>query len=273
MHADRQMTGRPGRLAGFLGLTFTGSWLAWGLAHPDVQRALGLAVSRDLLIAVGTAVPSTVALLMAACEGTARPLLAGLTRWRVHPVWYAIAILSPPSVMLAAMGGHVLLGGEAPSYPTPSRWPLVAINFVGVVLLGGPLGEELGWRGLALPVLRSRLRLLAAALVLGVIWAAWHLPLFVLPGSPQSELPLGGFALQTVALSLILALVYEGSGRSLLLPVLLHASVNAFSGPLRILPAATGSERPFILTVLLAWVAAGFLAALRRRGMLPEGRD
>jgi membrane protease YdiL (CAAX protease family) len=68
-----------------------------------------------------------------------------------------------------------------------------------------------------------------------------------------------------VALSLILSFVYEKTGRSLLLPVLLHACVNTFAGPLRVLPSVAGSERPFILTVLLAWIAAGLLAALPRR--------
>jgi hypothetical protein len=101
--------------------------------------------------------------------------------------------------------------------------------------------------------------------VLGIVWAVWHLPLFLLPGSPQSELSFVWFALQAVGLSLVLALIYEGTGYSLLLPVLLHASVNTFAGPLRVLPSVAGSERPFLLTVLLAWMAAGLLAVLTRR--------
>ncbi len=259
------MTGRTSQLPAFLGLTFALAWLAWGLAHPDVQRALGIFLSPGLLIGLGTAVPSTVALAMAARHATAGALLARLVLWRVHPGWYVVAILGPAVLMLAAMAGHVLLGGILPHYPPPAWWPLVAVNFVAVVLVGGPLGEELGWRGLAVPVLRDRLGLLAAALVIGLVWAVWHLPLFLLPGSLQSELPWGWFGLQAVALSLILSFVYEQTGHSLLLPVLLHASVNTFAGPLRLLPSVAGSERPFILTVLLAWVAAGLLAALPRR--------
>ena len=259
------MTGRMTQLPAFLGLAFGVAWLAWGLAHPDVQRALGVSIPPRLLIGLGTAAPSTVALAMAVRHGTAGTLLAQLVLWRVHPGWYAVAILGPAVLMLAAMAGHVLLGGALPPYPPPARWPLVAVNFVAVVLIAGPLGEELGWRGLALPVLRDRLGLLAAAVVIGVIWAVWHLPLFFLPGSLQSELPWGWFGLQTVALSLVLSFVYEKTGHSLLLPVLLHASINTFAGPLRILPSVAGSERPFILTVLLAWVAAGLLAVLPRR--------
>ena len=259
------MTGRTSQLPAFLGLTFALTWLAWGLANPGLQRALGISIPPWLLIGLGTAVPSMVALAMAVRQGTADTLLARLFHWRVHPGWYVVAILGPAVLMLAATAGHVLLGGTVPPYPPPSRWPLVAINFVIVLLVGGPLGEELGWRGLALPVLQDGLGLLTAALVIGIIWAVWHLPLFLLPGSPQSELPWGWFALQTVALSLVLSLVYEKTGHSLLLPVLLHTSVNTFSGPLRVLPSVAGSERPFIVTALLAWVAAGLLAVLTRR--------
>ena len=259
------MTGRTSQLPTFFALTFALAWLAWGLAHPDVQQPLGLSVPPQLLIGLGTAVPSTVALAMAVRQGTVGPLLARLGHWRVHPGWYVAAILGPAALMLTAMAVHVLLGGTAPPYPPLSRWPWVAFNFVAVLLVGGPLGEELGWRGLALPVLRDRLGLLAAALVLGIVWAVWHLPLFLLPGSPQSELPFVWFTLQAVGLSLVLALIYEGTGYSLLLPVLLHASVNTFAGPLRVLPSVAGSERPFLLTVLLAWIAAGLLAVLTRR--------
>ncbi len=214
---------------------------------------------------LGTAIPSAVALILASVQGSTGPLLGSLVAWRVHPAWYAVALLGPPVVMLIAMGIHVLLGGEHPAYPPAARWPLVIVNFAIVLLLGGPLGEEIGWRGYALPVLRDTHGLLPASLVLGIAWAGWHLPLFLLPGTPQADLPLPWFALQAVALGVLLALVYEGTGGSLLLPMLLHASVNTFSGPLRILPADGGSTRPFVITAILAWAAAGLVWAVTRR--------
>ncbi len=248
----------------FFGLTFACAWAAWGLAHPGVQRALGLPLPGEWLVALGTAAPSAVALILAARHGRAMELLGELARWNVHPGWYAFVLLGPPAAMLAAMGLHVLLGGTAPAYPEASRWPLIGVNFVAVLLIGGPLGEELGWRGFALPHLEPSLGLAGAGLAIGAVWALWHAPLFFLPGAPQAELPFGWFAVQAVALSLVLSLVYWESGRSLLLPVLLHASVNTFAGPLRILPSSTGSARPFALTVVLVAVAAALMLALRR---------
>jgi hypothetical protein len=96
------------------------------------------------------------ALGLSAWRGVARELLEGLLRWRVHAGWYAFALLGPPILMLVAMAIHVALGGAWPDYPAASRWPLFAIYFVAVLLVGGPLGEELGWRGYALPRLSAR---------------------------------------------------------------------------------------------------------------------
>jgi membrane protease YdiL (CAAX protease family) len=254
---------RTSDLWAFFGLTFACAWLAWGLAYPGVQRALGLAVPSEWLFALGTAAPSAVALILAVRSGKASELIGELARWGVHPGWYTLALLAPPVVMLVAMGLHVLLGGTAPAYPDASRWPLIGVNFIVVLLIGGPLGEELGWRGFVLPHLQSSIGLIWAGLLIGTVWALWHVPLFVLPGSPQSELPFGWFALQAVALSLVLSIVYWDSGRSLLLPVLLHASMNTFAGPLRILPSQTGSTRPFVLTAVVV-SATALLMAIRR---------
>jgi hypothetical protein len=250
----------------FLVATFATSWTLWGLAHPLVGRHLESALPPEVLVMLGTAMPGVVALILAAARGRAGPLLGGLVAWRVRPAWYAVALLGPPAIMVVATGIHVLLGGELPTYPPAARWPLVLVNFAVVLLLGGPLGEEPGWRGYALPMLRETHGLLPASLVLGIAWAGWHLPLFLLPGTPQADLPLSWFALQAVALAVLLALVYEGTGGSLLLPMLLHASVNTFSGPLRIIPADGGSTRPFVITALLAWLAAGLVWAVTRRG-------
>jgi len=104
-------------------------------------------VPSPLLLALGTAVPSLVARALALRSGDRR----GLTRWRLPARWYAAVLLVPAVLMLTAVGLDVLLGGTAPSFPSPGRWPLVAVNFLAVPLIGGPLGEELGWRGYALP--------------------------------------------------------------------------------------------------------------------------
>ena len=91
---------------------------------------------------------------------------------------------------------------------------------------GSALGEEIGWRGYALPRLQGRMSALSASLILAPIWALWHLPLW-LQGKPfQTPTLYAGFVISAFALSILLTWVYNSTGGSLLLVVLLHATVN-----------------------------------------------
>jgi membrane protease YdiL (CAAX protease family) len=251
----------------FFGLTFVCAWTLWGLAHPEVQRQFGLKLSPELLLLAGTFVPSALALALSSKHGGAKKLISALFRWRIHGLWYAFAVLGPPILMFASTASHVALGGAWPDYPDADRWPLVALNLLAVLFLGGPLGEELGWRGYALPRLSSQFGLVGAGALVGLVWAVWHLPLFMLPNSPQGDLSFWLFALQAIALSLIMAVLWQEADQSIILPVLMHASVNSFSGPLRILPRDAGSTSPYIFSVALGWaLAAVLIFAFARRG-------
>jgi membrane protease YdiL (CAAX protease family) len=87
-------------------------------------------------------------------------------------------------------------------------------------------GEELGWRGYALPRMADRMGLAAASVVLGVIWAAWHLPLFFLPGANTFGQSFPLYLTQVVAASVALAWLFTNSHGGLLLPMLFHAAIN-----------------------------------------------
>jgi membrane protease YdiL (CAAX protease family) len=173
-------------LAAYFALAFVLAWAFWVPAALSEQGAIGGSPPTALLLVLGTFAPSIAAVLVAARKGGAetRALLGQFLRWRVGAKWYAVALFGPAALMLVAIGLHVALGGAVPDFPEPSRWPLVAVNLVLVLLMGGPLGEELGWRGFALPRLQARHGALRASVVLGVIWALWHLPLFAVPGAP-----------------------------------------------------------------------------------------
>jgi membrane protease YdiL (CAAX protease family) len=144
------------------------------------------------------------------------------------------------------------------------------------------LGEEIGWRGFLLPQLSRRHSPLIASLVVAVAWFAWHLPAYALFGKGRSD-PILPFAAILIPFSLVLAWTYFRSGESLLLPVLLHGSINAsFYSMVDLLPAVTDSpsfEPAFDWTVASCWyligavVLAFFGSSLgRARGgaMLPD---
>jgi len=252
----------------YLLLTFGGAWLIWLPLLIAEYTNLALPVPPIVLIVLGTFAPTLAALFLtwkyAGATGLRR-LLGWAFAWRAAPGWYLLAILGPALVMLLAMGGHVLLGGTVPDYPPfGARWLLVPVNFILVLLIGGPLGEEFGWRGLALPALEARFGPPWASLLLGMIWTAWHVPLFFISASSQYGLPFWLFGLLSAALCILLTWVYHGAGDSLLLVMLLHAAVNTWSGPLRISPDMAGSTRPFALVVLLTWVVALLITAAPR---------
>lgn len=259
----------PIPLSTFLLLTFGSAWLIWSPLLIAEDLHLTLSVPSFIFITLGSFAPSLAALFLTwryAGGIELRRLLGQALIWRVSPIWYGIAIAGPALVMLLAMGIHILLGGTVPDYvPFGARWLIVAVNFIFVFLIGGPLGEEYGWRGFALPALEARFRPLVASLILGVIWTVWHLPLFFISDSAQHSLPFGLYALLTIPLTILITWIYHGSGGSLLLVMLFHASVNTWSGPLMISPEAAGSPRPFILVIVLTWVAAILVIGFKRK--------
>src|SRR6185503_9375238 len=106
-------------------------------------------------------------------------LLAKLVQWRVGLRWYAIALLVPIVVTALSAQLTVAAGAPAPTTEQLAQWRGLFAAFPLTILFDGPFGEELGWRGWALPHLESRWTPVAATLIVGVFWAGWHLPLFL----------------------------------------------------------------------------------------------
>jgi membrane protease YdiL (CAAX protease family) len=163
-----------------------------------------------------------------------KKLLRGFTRWRCSPLWYAVAIVIPPAIVLIAAGISTIFGNPFP-LPGPQRWAMLVPMFFILTVQAG-LGEEIGWRGYATPKLSERYSVLVSSLIVGVVWACWHLPLYLFPGFVQHEIAQNlGFvstflmySVFVVAAAVIYAWIYFVSGGNLWLPILLHGSTNAF---------------------------------------------
>jgi membrane protease YdiL (CAAX protease family) len=172
-----------------------------------------------------------------------------------------------------------LLGGRSPQVTLGTLGVLLA-QFVRVLLLGGPLEEELGWRGFALPRLQARLPALDASILLGIVWGAWHIPLYFVPGTGQSEtlaggadpgFTIGGFVFWTTGLSVLFTWLFNQSSGSLLVAMLLHTSVDIGA----LLPSAVGSGgASSYLYVLITWIAAiAVTLRLGRKSLATAGRQ
>jgi membrane protease YdiL (CAAX protease family) len=139
-----------------------------------------------------------------------------LTLWRAPIPWWLFLILGIPAVVYT---GAALNGTISDPFPF-SSWSQ-AIPALVLALFLGPI-EEFGWRGLALPVLQRRFAPFWAGLILGVIWALWHIPSFLMSGTAQSAWSFGPYFVGIVAISIILTPLFNASRGSLLIAVLYH---------------------------------------------------
>jgi len=153
------------------------------------------------------------------------PLLRRVTVWRVGVRWYLIALLGPVALLAAAASVNVLAGAQVATEGPLVDW-LELGRLFGVQVVGVIAGawEELGWRGFALPRLLKRVSPLTASLGVGVLWAVWHLPLFL-----SGELPWADAA-ALVVLSILFTAVFVRTKQSVLIAFLMHASFNGFAG-------------------------------------------
>ena len=155
-------------------------------------------------------------------KGVRALLKAGL-RWKFHPIWYLFAVFVVGVLMFINVG--IQIGG----IPHPLQW----MHFPLLIIIGQlwvVIGEEFGWRGYALPRMQQWFGSLGAALLIGVLWACWHLPMFFLPGSPQYCASfLSGFAVYiwiVCCWSIILTMLYNRTGGSVLVCMIFHAFFN-----------------------------------------------
>jgi CAAX protease family protein len=194
---------------------------------------------------------------------------------------YLVVFLGPLLLVVAAEVLDGLLGARGlefggPQIPLELPWylllPALVPAFFVMLLFGGPLGEEIGWRGYALPRLQERYSAFVASLLLGAAWALWHLPLFFITGTSQSFTPLVPFLVSVVALAVLFTWVFNGTRGSLLVAVLFHGTVNFSAGVLSILPSQeTGDTQPFLLSVALTLLTAAAVVLTQGPARLSRG--
>lgn len=171
----------------------------------------------------GPALAAIIVVTVAEGGSGLRDLLGRVLRWRVGVGWYALALGLPALLALGAAGLHLVLG--APTAPQLGRLSILEpILFVLII------GEELGWRGYALPRMIVGRSTLTASVILGALWGAWHLPTFFVAGTPQYGLPFSAFVLLTVAYSVLFTWVYLHTRGSVLIATLLHGAINFSQG-------------------------------------------
>jgi uncharacterized protein len=258
------MTHSPTHLVIFFSLTFVWSWTCWLLT--PIVKADSSYISSALFFLGGFG-PSLAAVTLVAMTGGRaglRAWLARCLRWRGNWGWMVLAFLSPLAVLTLAAAMHMALGGSVRPSPAMGHVALFIANFGLVFLVGGPLGEEFGWRGYALPAMQERLGWRSASLSLGAIWGVWHLPLFFVAGSSQNQGSVLAFFVLIVATSVIYAWFFNRAKGSVLPALVLHTASNAWPFLVPVLPSDT-DQRPYLLVVGLVVTVCVWLL-LRRDG-------
>lgn len=234
----------------FLAIAFG---LAWGVfvilikfTEPVIRLFGEISASNPLFI-LAVYAPAIAALSItlwhAGLTGVKR-LLSRLLLWRCSVGWAAFLVLAIPAIYYA---GALVKGAPLlVSFPSLGA----ALSAMAFMLILGPM-EEIGWRGLALPLLQRLMAPIWAGLLLGMIWGAWHLPAFFLSGTPQSAWGFTPFLIGSVAVSVILTPLFNASGGSIFLAALFHFQLNNPLWP----DAQPYDTIFFVLTaVLVVWI-------------------
>jgi len=153
---------------------------------------------------------------------------------RIQPVWWIVILVAVPVCMALGVCLDYFLGGVLPKMDyvnllkaQPAEIPI----FIVMMMIGGPLAEELGWRGLLLDAFQKKWSVAVSTLVLFLLWWSWHLPLFFLPGTTQYVWGLFGnmfwlFAMNVFLLTILMTLAHNSNNRSVLAAILIHFSYN-----------------------------------------------
>ena len=208
---------RRHRLVAFFGLTFLLSWWSWPFYAVDLAPTA--------FFPCGPLVAALVVIGITEGRAGYRDLGARMIRWRVGWTWWLVAVGTPLAVLAVAAAANVAIWGAPAPVLATMAWSQLAlgaaVRFVNP--LDGPLGEEPGWRGYALPQLQARRSPLAAGLVLAVFVALWHLPLVATGQLATVALPI------TFAITLVYVWLFNRTGGSVLMTMVFHVAQGRVS--------------------------------------------
>lgn len=255
------------------------SWIFWIPMVLFYQQRLGEGGSGGLegipvwaltLAFIGGYGPTAAGLIFAARESGrqgVRDLLRKLLVWRVGIRWHLFAWFAPMAFLLVGMVLYAVNDGDL----GPPNWGRLALAPVAVffAVIFGPLGEELGWRGFALPRLQQRFTALTSSLILAVVWTLWHTPMFwgpggtVISGGPITALAIGKYFLYLSGFAVLYTWLFNNSRGSALLAVIFHTSANAVL-PLVAFPDRADDASRLIdeWSIVALWAAALVVLAI-----------
>jgi membrane protease YdiL (CAAX protease family) len=198
---------------------------------------LALPVAEETLATLGQFGPFAAAVIVTGVtqgrDGW-RELFGRFVRWRANLAWLGIALLLLPATMLVAIYTHAFMRGSVDSLGFRDGWSTLPLHFVYLLVLGGPLGEEPGWRGFALPRLQDSYGPVIGSVCLGILHALWHLPLWWMYPPPC---PFWMYVAGVIPVTFLFTWLFNHTRGSLLYSLLFHTSMSIASVRLPEVPA------------------------------------
>lgn len=241
----------------FFILTFLIAWSIW--------LPLGFLAPKQIFLSLLGAWAPTISavILIGLSEGKVglQNFWKRIIHWRVGLRWYFVVLFGIAIIAYFAIFIGKVFGTPAPEISAPIGVPqdqlLIALPLIFLIniFFGGPLAEDIGWRGYILPKMYERTSALSASIQLGIIWAIWHLPYFIFPAwrNAVGNTPFVWFMLLTTAWSVLFAWIYINT-ESILMPVLFHAAINTTLGSLGVLGQSDGNLSHVMLNTLFTWL-------------------
>ena len=240
---------------GFVALTFA---LTWGLWIPVLLAAPD---AGPWALVLGGFGPLLAAVCMVRVRGTGVwSWLRGIVVFRVPASRYVAAVGIPVAFVAVQLAAAAATGTAVAWGDLPSALLGFAAVLVPLALLGGGQ-EEFGWRGWLQPALQDRWTPLGAAVTVGIVWAVWHAPLFWLYPA-YADVVVGFYVPTIVALSVIIAFLWNRARQSVIIAIVLHASFNASGELLVVGEQARAAEVRFVAQAALAATAVAVALAL-----------
>jgi membrane protease YdiL (CAAX protease family) len=249
----------------FFVIAYTFSWAIWiPMALAGARAAQGQPWPNHLPGLFGPMVAAFIMSAVVAGRFGVLDLLKRMSQWRVATRWY-VAALSPLGLFAVAAIALAASGRGWPDLAEMGKFssmPVVAAPVMFVFLLVTAYAEETGWRGFAVPEMLRKRSLLTTAVVIGLLWVLWHVPsMFVIENYRQMGLAIvPTFTVGIVSGSILLAWMYRGSGGSVFIVALWHATYNLVSGT----AAAHGLVAAIVSTAVMAWAAVIVVMEIRR---------
>jgi hypothetical protein len=255
----------------FFGLTYAISWSIWllmAVLSLDIRAPLGSTLNIAAIFG-----PTLAGLILTAVRhgrSGVGQIIVRLWQPRPRPAWIGAALLLPLAILTAAAMLAFLMGELTLASTAATGWLLLFGEFVRIFFFGGPLGEEIGWRGYALPRLLRDHSPMRASVLLGLVWGVWHAPIYAIAGTGQNEMLRSGgsfpflfvaFVVWTIGLSVLFTWLYKLAGGNLLVVILFHAAVNTAVFLPTFFHAQSGMVP--LLNAGLTWVAAILVSRTR----------